>query len=537
MHKYIARLLHEAPWRNETADSGESSVLYSNRQRSRVVPTIAFDCIRGFAAIQVYCGHYFSFFAKQHDRNAIHRYGQSLNQADFGGGNAVFMFFIMSGFLMQIGYSSKLPRLAKTNIFNSVVFEKAVHWWDFMKQRVARVTPLVWLSILINIPFTIQGEKYGGGPSGLYVAYNDDYYGGGVSHSKTASGYLLYLFFLNDWPVTTMAVNPPLWTIFSQFFCYAFFPFIVGPFHTVRNTSRLVGEVTLAYAIYLVVFLYQFYWTNNPYVMDNYSDTHLNPVNKLPLFIMGCFFGSQTLTNLSVVKSEKYILYWSVVCNGLTMFMTLYCFLEVILGFTVDGASYLMRIMGELFLPPLYGLWLYSFTQSPTCLAYRIFSWKPFKLLGTVSFAFYCLHWPLLTYYCWIRFGIKYWVLSTDATRLNDWEVVPVGIMILVISVLAYYFIEAPGRKFLQKWIGKLLNVIVSALSVSESQYSSVPHNVVVPMPMQLTSLLKEDNKKKTLPHGQLIRDNFNLDEEDLPVAHALNITSSGSPMTINHWR
>lgn len=132
-------------------------------------------CIREFAAIQVYCGHFSGYFAKQHDQNAIHGYGYSSNQVDFGGGNAVLIFFFMGGFLMQIGYSSKVPKLSSNNIFNSMLFELIVYWFDFTKQRVARIAPMVWVAVLIYIPFTIPLWTITAQFCNIIIIYNNLY--------------------------------------------------------------------------------------------------------------------------------------------------------------------------------------------------------------------------------------------------------------------------------------------------------------------------------------------------------------------------
>lgn len=88
------------------------------------------------------------------------------------------------------------------------------------------------------------------------------------------------------------------------------------------------------------------------------------------------------MTNIPVVKSQKYLDFWGYTCNGLTIFITIYFIIQVILGFTVNGGSIEAFALGAVILPPIYGMWLYSFTQAPNCLTYRVFSWKPFQLLG-----------------------------------------------------------------------------------------------------------------------------------------------------------
>lgn len=55
--------------------------------KGKRVHSAAFDCIRGFGALQVSLGHFFSSYVYYHEAGGI----------ELGGGNAVIMFFLMSG--------------------------------------------------------------------------------------------------------------------------------------------------------------------------------------------------------------------------------------------------------------------------------------------------------------------------------------------------------------------------------------------------------------------------------------------------------
>ena len=100
-----------------------------------------------------------------------------------GGGNAVLMFFIMSGFVMQIGYAGKGPadgsccccapdggRGGGGGCCTGCGGKFARTFWA---RRVARLLPLTWVSILIFLPifyFERQNEmgKLPGLLQGLY---------------------------------------------------------------------------------------------------------------------------------------------------------------------------------------------------------------------------------------------------------------------------------------------------------------------------------------------------------------------------------
>jgi hypothetical protein len=175
--------------------------------KGRRVPTEALTCIRGFGALQVAVGHYYTFM----DTDVGH-------ESEFGGGNAVLMFFVMSGFVMMIGYAGKAPVDGCCGYFSR----------DFWLRRVARIGPVVWLSLLLCIPISILA------PSEEVGVSND----GAHSPGKTIFAYFATATFMQTWVGTS--INGPLWSICAQFFCYHWFPVIVGPFHTVRNRGRWV---------------------------------------------------------------------------------------------------------------------------------------------------------------------------------------------------------------------------------------------------------------------------------------------------------
>ena len=115
------------------------------------------------------------------------------------------------------------------------------------------------------------------------------------------------------------------------------------------------------------------------------------------------------------------------------------------------GAGFESRIVGELALPIVYLLWMYGLTQSPDGLSARTFRLAPFRLLGRISFCVYVLHFPLLHYYAWLRAaaaGRSYW---GAARRQEPYDVLGAFALVLGVSTLAYYGIEEPVRRRLQR--------------------------------------------------------------------------------------
>lgn len=373
------------------------------------IPTGAFDCIRGMGALQVSIGHYFIYFS-------------TTAGGEFGGEDAVLMFFIMSGFLMMIGYANKEIKKSDVTCYD-LKFAGL-----FLRNRVARIGPLYWFSLLVYVPVTVMMGKYGSA--------------GKISEYTTVSlvQYIISALFLQAWYPPLASPNGPLWSVSAQFFCYINFPHIVRPMYTVRSNLRFVGEVVLYWSLYVAI------WTLTCIFADfDYQVPHFSPLNKLPLFIIGMIFASQAMVNNCVIKSDNYDRNWGIVCNSLTAFLTGYLCLQIVLGFRTYLGGFFSRVIGELFLPIIYSLWLYSLTQSPECWSARVFSMRPWRILGERSFAWYCLHIPVFVYYSWFRKGYKYFV-NDMKPALEPWELLILLPILFLVSGHAFRLIENPAR-------------------------------------------------------------------------------------------
>ena len=147
------------------------------------------QCMRTHCIVhcmQVLSDHFFS-------------YGVVTTTVCFGGGFAVNMFFVMSGFVMTIGYGAKAAQAAATT-HDSLRFTRT-----FLARRVAQIGPVMWLSAIAYIPIA------------LYVD--------GLRHDLPLLGANLVLTatFTAAWLPFPHGdgVNGPLWTLSVQFMFWA----------------------------------------------------------------------------------------------------------------------------------------------------------------------------------------------------------------------------------------------------------------------------------------------------------------------------
>ena len=403
--------------------------------RGRRVPTASFDAIRGFAALQVAIGHFFAFWRRGADAT------------EWGGGNAVLMFFIMSGFVMMLGYGGKGAAPAVSGGYGGIAR-------SFLLRRVARMGPTVWFALLINVPLSATAARHAAAADACSPDEQQYYDTGAASAGAVAWDYLATAAFVQTW-VGAGATNGPLWSTCAQMFCYLLFPFFVGALHTVRNRARALGEALLYWWLYVALWLGQaaLVGKTTGSAETAYLVAHVTPVNKIGLFLLGMLCGSLALTNAALAPSERAdqrARRWGAVADGCLACVALYFGLGLVLGAVSGELGGFVRFCGELFMPPLYALWLFSLTQAPGCASARLLCWRPFRALGDWSFALYCLHFPLFSYYAWARFGTDWFVASRadelGKGELRSAELLPMLALLFAASWATHHGVEKPCR-------------------------------------------------------------------------------------------
>ena len=394
------------------------------------VATEPFDAIRGFAALQVSLGHYFTYWARGDGRGI-----------ELGGGNAVLMFLIMSGFVMTVGYAGKGPADGGCcgTCCRGYGGRFAVEFWA---RRVARIGPVYWLSMLLYLPCAWNELSYFDDHTARFIAL----LGALLTTAIFTQTWFLSIGFGLFW---CASINGPLWTIVSQFFFYFMFPMLIDRMFTTRSTKRLCAEGAFWWLCYvalwlLAAWLYSGFLPLSSAVSKGYLAAHIVPWNKMPAFLLGMMLGSQAvLLTTAGSASPGVAVRWSRAADGITLLFATYTLIQGAGSHDHPGMGFLSRQLGELLFPPLYSLWLLALTQAPRSLSARVFCWAPFRRLGDWSFALYCLHFPMLHYYAWARFGDEYWEARPS---LYGWEVLPAFTILIITSALVYNLVEKRCR-------------------------------------------------------------------------------------------
>jgi peptidoglycan/LPS O-acetylase OafA/YrhL len=241
---------------------------------------------------------------------------------------------------------------------------------------------------------------------------------------------------------------------------------------------------------------------------------------------MGLICGSQALVNLPVVKSISYVNRWKLICNAITVLLFVFFLLEGLFGYFQSSLVYPILVFGEAIFPPLYAIWLYAFTQAPDSWSYQIFSWKYLRKLGDYSYAIYCLQFPIVQYYAWMRFGNHYFYTkeSDDMTiQLESWESVPVFVILLIISMIVHNWIEKPCRRGLFSPMSYHLGL---------SSYSSPVTMLEMSRRVRIRSTEMDSSTSSSRSRSYLLQNQNDHDDNDM--ISPTNISTTYSPLSTN---
>jgi len=450
-----------------------------------------------------------------------HYYGVSCRSVriDAGGGNAVMLFFVMSGFVMGVAYGDRARALGR-QADAGVHLLKATSYGEtdtivngkggavsrlslnsftlrFLARRAARIGPLYWLSLLLYLPYSFYEQcrlphldLADPTSFALPMCTADEI-------DLIALTTLTTALFVTAWiPYPYGAsINTPLWTVTCQFSYWALFPRLalwLPDRLSLRRTLFACALLGLLYAassvaVAAVVFAADYQPETNmfarkpPPIMYAYLVAHLWPLAKMPIFLIGqlCGAAAMQLSDEAQAREQSRTQsdapsdtpspvddtrkqpdeqrWWPRVAGLVTLFYLSFTAMQVyVSSVPALGKRYMlvMRIGSELAFPPLFGLWLLALSQSADSRLGRLLSCRPLKTAGAISFAWYVLHMPLLSYYGWLRLGFTpYWAARADRSLplLSAVEILPFFALLAVLSIAAHYLIEVPARRELSR--------------------------------------------------------------------------------------
>lgn len=223
------------------------SVLNTNEETVITSPqridTTAITGLRALASMNILVGHLIV---------TCHVTWQDDDFVDLLGGVSVSLFFLLSGFIVAIAYGRKdISTPDKKQKFKS----------DFYKKRFARLLPMYYFTILLNMYFVTYFIDEGGWFNFvLQWILMTPWFGGGP-------------------------INGPLWQLASTVWVFLFFPYVL-PF---------IKKITERFRWYCYFFILQAFLFYLLLFTVGYQMARGIPFRTLPVFIMGYLLGSHRM--------------------------------------------------------------------------------------------------------------------------------------------------------------------------------------------------------------------------------------------------
>lgn len=317
-----------------------------------------------------------------------------------GGFVGVDMFFVISGFLI-------------TGIILRESARGCFSFADFYSRRIKRIVPAATVVILSCLVF------------GQFVLLPEDYVD--LSRSALFSQFSLanvyFTFFADSGYFASDASLMPLlhlWSLGVEEQFYMIWPLaLLGLLTLGWRLAALIVVVVSAMSFVLGAELYA------PYPMFSY---YMLPT-RMGEMLVGALLAIALGGKNSIVNGAK----WHYYVVGLSYALALAGILAIAWSlFWLDDTT---PFPGYYALPVTLGTagLLAAGAIAPNMLS-RCLGWKPFVMVGLVSYSMYLWHWPILSFW---RYGVG---------ELTAVERVAAFALIALFSVLSYYFVERPFR-------------------------------------------------------------------------------------------
>jgi len=297
---------------------------------------------------------------------------------------AVDFFFLLSGFILTMNYSSRF-----TVISLSV-------YRIFLIKRIARIYPLhlfvligyllVPLAYIITSKSMPEGDRY------------------------SSINYIYQLLLVNNWGVTqTLSWNIPAWSISAEWAAYLLFPVFV-------IISNKVKEVLIPPSIILLCAV--IYYTFSAMGYDSLGHN----IQKLGIFrcLIEFFIGGLIYKYIEKYSLVKWYPYFLTLC-------------------LIIGVAVVFNLISEVVFAPVGLVFcLIAFVSMHSSKIVSSLRFSPLMLLGEISYSIYLIHYL-------VKDLFKLLFLRTDVAE--PWWIISYVISVLLVSFLTYKLIEIPARK------------------------------------------------------------------------------------------
>lgn len=294
-----------------------------------------------------------------------------------GGNLPVLYFFLLSGFILTINYPKDKPQVRLS---------------DFYWRRFTRIYPIYFVSFLISL---------------LFVANISFLY------------FILNLVLLNGWYWDSNILNPAAWSLSSEVFFYAVYPFLL------MGIARLKIGPLLALAGVHILLLYL--------IQLPYGDFHFHHILPPPV---------ETVLNFSlgVIAGRIYVIQYPFFDRNRAWLSFLFLPAIALLGILILGLGYTW-FNGFWCFSPLFMVVIIAISSFPAHWAVtRILASPLLKKLGDISYSMFILQFPIMSLF-------NFLTNRAHLTLGNTSRFYGYLLFLIAVSFVTYTVIEDPARK------------------------------------------------------------------------------------------
>ena len=273
-----------------------------------------------------------------------------------GGSLGVEFFFILSGFVMTIGYKDR-------------ILNESFSYIDFVKKRAVKYYPLHWLCLLLAL---------------FLKAYRGEFTSGSIVPL------IINAALLQSWvPYESVyfSFNAASWFLSDILFFVCLFPVLLKALSAVWESKK---KTLLLFSLLFLGYLVLCLTVSNSY---RHYFLYINPLTRLIDFIIGIF----TAKVLLDLKKREEGSFWP---YKVPLLILLYSCIPILILLSVSLPERLL-LCSPVFAPLICMLLI--LISLPSIGGNSAFSWRPLIVLGTYSFEFYMIHKVCISYLHYLK--------------------------------------------------------------------------------------------------------------------------------------
>lgn len=346
------------------------------------------DALRGIAALSVFFFH--AFQSGEQSKLLIWILGTPL-AALFNGRAAVWLFFVLSGFVLNLKY---------------VGMENYPKFWklDFIVRRLFRIYPALLVSLLLALIF----KTFVFHPAQAYAIYPEGF---AKEWKVPVSGLGLVKLATVVWPGVKLDLNPPVWSLLVEMRISLIFPLII-----------------------IMVNRFPRKWANIMLLIVAYTAGFLLPGNSMTRYLPQFILGAVCARNVKEISAWLRGRGTAVRAMWLLAAFGLY-------GAASDrGNIYSLGLHSQFVFEQLVALGAAGFILFCAALASGtgFLCSKPMRFIGATSYSFYLTHIVFL-------YALSFWIIKVTGSLAVAWLLVLA--VTYGVSYLVFHYIEMPMNR------------------------------------------------------------------------------------------